>query len=54
MRASGQLYRKEPKLEFKLYAQFVKACRIGRIISTKWFLNYAKAIYQEQNPHCIS
>jgi hypothetical protein len=54
IRAKGQSYRKEPRLEFTLYAQFVEAQRISRIVSAKWFLNYAKAIYQELYPRRIS
>jgi len=45
MRARGQSYGKEPSLKFKLHTQFVEACKIGCIISAKWFLNYAKVIY---------
>ena len=54
MRARGQSHGKEPNLKFKLYSQFVEARRIGRIIFAKWFLNYAKAIYQELYPCRIS
>jgi hypothetical protein len=54
MRARGQSYGKEPRLEFKLHTQFVEARKIGRIISAKWFLNHAKAIYQELYPRRIS
>jgi hypothetical protein len=54
MRARGQSHGKEPNLEFKLHTQFVEAHRIGRIISTKWFLNHAKAIYRELYPRRIS
>ena len=45
IRVRGQSHGKEPSFEFKLYSQFVEAYRIGRIVSAKWFLNYAKAIY---------
>jgi hypothetical protein len=54
MRARGQSHGKEPNLEFKLHSQFVEARRIGRIISAKWFLNHAKAIYRELYPRRIS
>jgi hypothetical protein len=54
MRARGQSYGKEPSLEFKLHTQFVKARKIGCIISAKWFLNHAKAIYKELYPRRIS
>jgi hypothetical protein len=54
MRARGQSHGKEPNLKFKLHSQFVEACRIGHIISTKWFLNHVKAIYRELYPHYIS
>jgi hypothetical protein len=45
---------REPELEFKLYSQFVEARKIRRIISSRWFLKNAKAIYRDLFPCRIS
>jgi hypothetical protein len=41
----GQSSGKEPKIEFQLYEEFVKAQREEKIISDQWFFVYVKAIY---------
>jgi hypothetical protein len=45
---------REPELEFKLHSQFVEVQKIGRIISSRWFLKNAKAIYRDLYPRRIS
>jgi len=46
LRCRGRSVGREPEMEFKLNAQFEQARAIGRIISSKWFINHAKAIYR--------
>jgi hypothetical protein len=41
-------------MEFELHKEFVQACVEGMIISRKWFLVHARAIYRRLYPHCIS
>jgi hypothetical protein len=53
-RWQGQSYRKEPKMEFQLYKEFVKTQGEEKIISSQWFFVYAKAIYRLLYPLCIS
>jgi hypothetical protein len=50
----GVSYGREPELEFKLHSRFVEARKIGRIISSRWFLKNAKAIYRDLYPRRIS
>ena len=50
----GQSQGREPEMEFELYKEFVQACTEGMIVSEKWFLVYAKAIYCCLYPYCIS
>jgi hypothetical protein len=49
----GQSYGKEPKMEFQLHEEFVRAQGEGKIILSRWFFVYAKAIYQLLYPLCI-
>jgi hypothetical protein len=54
LRHRGRSVGREPEMEFKLNAQFEQARAIGRVISSKWFISHAKAIYQIQYPRRIS
>jgi hypothetical protein len=53
-RARGPSLRREPEMEFQLYKEFVQARKEGMIVSGKWFLVYAKAIYRCLHPCRIS
>lgn len=54
MRYRGQSYGREPEMEFELHKEFVQARAEGMIISGKWFLVHARAIYRRLYPHRIS
>ena len=41
-------------MEFELHKEFVQARAEGMIISGKWFLVHARAIYRRLYPHRIS
>jgi hypothetical protein len=41
---------KHPEVENPLYALFEDARAIGRMITHRWFLCYAKALYRELYP----
>jgi hypothetical protein len=50
IRYRGQSQGRELEMEFKLYKEFVQARAKGMIISRKWFLVYAQAIYRRLYP----
>ncbi len=54
LRCRGPSIGREPEMESKLNAQFEEARAIGMIISSKWFIKHAKAIYRIQYPRRIS
>jgi hypothetical protein len=54
MRYWGQLQGREPEMEFELHKEFVQARAEGMIISGRWFLVYACAIYRCLYPYRIS